>query len=70
MNQVRWCLTLSLHQRHLTQQAEDKMDLDLGHTIASTPAASPPFTFSVGGLGINVFAACAMVACVSATGKY
>jgi hypothetical protein len=46
------------------------MDLDLGHVIAPAPAASPPFAFLVGGLRINVFAACVMVACVSVTGKY
>jgi hypothetical protein len=46
------------------------MDLDSGHVIAPAPPASPLFAFSVGSLGINVFAACVMVACVGVMGKY
>jgi hypothetical protein len=46
------------------------MDLDSGHAIAPAPPASPLFTFLVDGLRIDVFAACMMVACVGATGKY
>jgi hypothetical protein len=72
MNQARRCLTLSPspHQRHLTRQAKDEMDLDSGHAIAPVLPASPLFAFLVASLRINVFAACVMVACVGAMGKY
>ncbi len=41
----------------------------MGHAIAPTHSAVPPFTFFMGGFKFAVLAACEMVVCINAMGK-